>query len=76
MASTVEEIADDMYKMAADAQGQKKLKPTDYTKAMVEMHGVDKKMCKLAIRSLVDNGRLVYSYFGGSFLEVPTEGDK
>ena len=68
---SVEEIADAMYKMVADAQGQKKLKPMDLTKAMIEMYDVDKKTCKSAIRELVDNGRLVYSYFGGSFLEVP-----
>lgn len=69
--ASVEEIADDMLKMVKDAEGQKKIKPTDLTKAMIELHGVDKKMCKSAIRSLVDNGRLVYSYFGGSFLEIP-----
>jgi hypothetical protein len=69
----VKEIADFMYKMAVDAQGQKKLKPGDYTKAAIADFGVDKKTTKLAIRELVDNGRLVYSYFGGSFLEVPKE---
>ena len=70
---TVDEIADAMFKMAKDAQGQKKLKPGDYTKAMIEQFDVDKKTCKLAIRQLVDSGRLVYSYFGGSFLEVPKD---
>ncbi|MCP4724060.1 MAG: hypothetical protein GY863_03440 [bacterium] len=73
---SVDEIADGMYKMVKDATGQKKLKPGDLQKAMMEAYGVDKKTCKLAIRALVDNGRLVYSYFGGSFLEIPTEGDK
>ncbi len=73
---SVDEIADGMYKMVQDAQGQKKLKPTGLQKAMMEMYGVDKKTCKLAIRALVDNGRLVYSYFGGSFLELPPDGDK
>jgi predicted secreted protein len=68
---SVEEIANAMYKLVADAQGQKKLKPMDLTKAMVEAYGVDKQICKSAIRELVDNGRLVYSYFGGSFLEIP-----
>ncbi len=32
---------------------------------------VDKKLCKLSIRTLMDSGRLVYTYFGGSFIEVP-----
>ena len=73
MAKTVDEIADAMQKMVEDAQGMKKLKPMDLTKAMVQMFGdeVDKKLCKLAIKQLVDSGRCVYTYFGGSFIEVP-----
>lgn len=73
MAKTAVEIAEDMFKMISDAQGIKKLKPTDLTKAMLELHGdeVDKKLCKLAIRELVNNGRCVYTYFGGSFIELP-----
>ncbi len=74
MAKTVDEIADAMYNMVKDASGQKKLKPMDLTKTMVQLYGeegVDKKMCKEAIKQLVDSGRLVYTYFGGSFLELP-----
>lgn len=73
MAKTVEEIADAMFNMVKDAQGQKKLKPMDLTKAMMEIYGddADKKLCKSAIKQLVDSGRLVYTYFGGSFLELP-----
>ena len=73
MAKTVDEIADAMYKMVEDAQGMKKLKPMDLTKAMVQLFGdeVDKKLCKKAIKQLVDSGRCVYTYFGGSFIEVP-----
>ena len=69
----VQEIADAMYKMVEDAQGQKKLKPTDLTKAMVELYEVDKKMCKAAIKELMNSGRCVYTYFGGSFVEIPHE---
>lgn len=74
MAKTAEEIADAMYKMVKDAQGQKKLKPMDLTKAMVQLYeseGVDKKMCKEAIKILINSGRCVYTYFGGSFIEIP-----
>lgn len=73
MAKTVEEIADAMFNMVKEAQGQKKLKPMDLTKAMLEIYGdqVDKKLCKAAIKQLVDSGRCVYTYFGGSFLELP-----
>lgn len=70
---TTEQIADAMYKMVADAQGQKKLKPTDLTKAMMELYQdrCDKKACKEAIKELIDSERCVYTYFGGSFIELP-----
>ncbi len=70
---TVDEIADAMFKMVSDATGLKKLKPTDLSKAMIETFGddCDKKLCKAAIRELVNSGKLVYTYFGGSFLELP-----
>jgi hypothetical protein len=73
VAKTAEEIADAMYKMVKDAFGLKKLKPMDLTKAMVQIYGeeVDKKICKEAIKLLVNNGRCVYTYFGGSFIEIP-----
>ncbi|MEZ5358085.1 MAG: hypothetical protein R3F48_04580 [Candidatus Zixiibacteriota bacterium] len=73
MAKTVEEIADAMYKMVAEAQGVKKLKPGDLTKFMMQQFPdeVDKKLCKDAIKILVNSGKCVYTYFGGSFLELP-----
>ena len=73
MAKTVEEVADAMFNMIKDAQGMKKLKPTDLHKAMRSLYGdeVDKQICKDAIKELVNNGRCVYTYFGGSFLELP-----
>ena len=69
----VEEIAEAMYKMVAEAQGQKKLKPTDLTKAMLEIFEgkTDKKACKAAIKELVNSGRCVYTYYGGSYIEIP-----
>jgi hypothetical protein len=70
---TEEQIAEQMLKMVTEAQGLKKLKPGDLSKAMIEIHGdlVDKKSCKGAIKLLVNSGRCVYTYFGGSFLELP-----
>ena len=73
---TKEDIADAMFKMVKDAFGQKKLKPTDLSKAMIQAYGdqgVDKKVCKAAIRLLMESGRCVYTYFGGSFIEIPHE---
>ena len=73
MAKTVDEIADAMFKMVKEAFGVKKLKPMDLIKAMVQLYGdeVDKKMCKSAIKQLIDSERCVYTYFGGSFIEIP-----
>ncbi len=71
---SLEELADAMYKMVKDTMGMKKWKATDLQKAAIEMFGsdrCDKKLCKQAIRELTNSGRLVYTYFGGSFLEVP-----
>ena len=73
MAKSVEEVADAMYTMVKDAFGVKKLKPMDLTKAMIELFGdeVDKKLCKAAIKELINSGRCVYTYFGGSYIEIP-----
>lgn len=74
MAKPVEEVADAMFNMVKDAFGVKKLKPMDLVKAMIELYGedeVDKKLCKLAIKELINSGRCVYTYFGGSFIEIP-----
>lgn len=72
MAKTVDEIADAMFNMVKEAQGVKKLKPMDLTKAMIQMFPeVDKKACKEAIKILINSGRCVYTYFGGSFIELP-----
>ncbi|UCH84630.1 MAG: hypothetical protein JSW50_02745 [Candidatus Latescibacterota bacterium] len=73
MAKTVDEIADAMYAMVKEAFGVKKLKPMDLTKAMLQMYEgeVDKKTCKTAIKQLIESGRCVYTYFGGSYIEIP-----
>jgi len=73
VAKSVEEIADAMYKLVKDAAGQKKLKAMDLIKAMSELFGdeVDKKMCKEAIKQLINSGKCVYTYFGGSYIELP-----
>ncbi len=73
MAKTAEEIADAMFALVKDSFGVKKLKPGDLIKAMKELYGdeADKKLCKEAIKLLVNSGRCVYTYFGGSFLEIP-----
>lgn len=76
MSVSIDEIAGTMYKLVSGDAGVKKYKPGDLTKKMIEHYGedqVDKKTCKKAIRQLIDGGKLVYTYFGGTFLEVPHE---
>lgn len=71
---TVEEMADAMFKMISDGAGVKKYKAGDLQKAMKEIYGsdnVDRKDVKLAIRSIIESGRCVYTYFGGSYIEIP-----
>ena len=71
---SIEELVEAMYQMVKDAAGVKKLKPTDLTKAMVDHFGPErctKEACKGALRRLMDSGRCVYTYYGGSFVELP-----
>ena len=70
----VDELAETMFRMISDAQGVRKLKPNDVSKAMIEHFSPErcnKDLCKEAIRQLVDSGRCIYTYFGGSYIELP-----
>jgi hypothetical protein len=73
MAKSADEVADAMFQLVEQAHGIKKLKAMDLTKSMLELFGdeVDKKLCKLAIKELINSGRCVYTYFGGSYIEIP-----
>jgi hypothetical protein len=78
MAVTIETLADDMYALVAQYAGKKNLKAGDLTKEMIAKHGdaCSKDDCKQAIRLLIDSGRCVYSYMGGSYIVLPPkEGD-
>jgi hypothetical protein len=67
---TVEAVSEAMYAMVKEYHGKKNLKAMDLTKAMIEKFGdaCDKKMCKEAVRILIDGGRCTYSYVGGSYV--------
>ncbi|HUI46457.1 MAG TPA: hypothetical protein VL122_10810 [Nitrospirota bacterium] len=68
------ELQKKVYELVEKNMGKKKMKAGDITKAM-EAEGASRDEIKAAIRELVDGGKLVYSYFGGSFIEIPhTEG--
>jgi hypothetical protein len=70
---TIEQIADAMFELVKSSKGKRDLKPMDVTKAMIEQFGgdVDKAMCKQALRSLIDVGKLTYKYAGGSYVTLP-----
>lgn len=68
------DVVEAMYKMIKDTMGMKKWKATDLQKACIELFGnerCDKQLCKDAIKQLINSGRAVYTYFGGSFIEIP-----
>jgi hypothetical protein len=71
---SVETLAEEMYQLVAECAGKKNLKAGDLTKAMIAKFGeqaCSKEDCKKAIRILIDSGRCVYSYLGGSFIQLP-----
>ncbi len=73
---TIDQIADAMFDLVKSTYGKKNLKPMDVTKAMIEEYGddaVDKKMCKKALRLLIDSGRCTYKYAGGSYVTLPED---
>ena len=73
---TIDQIADAMYDLVKSTYGKKNLKPMDVSKAMIDEFGddaVDKKMCKQALRKLIDSGRCTYKYAGGSYVTLPED---
>lgn len=76
MSANVDQVAEDMYQMIKEYHGKRNLKAMDLTKAMIEKYGeaeCDKKLCKQAIRQLIDSGRCTYSYVGGSYIVLPPD---
>jgi hypothetical protein len=73
---SVETLAEEMFQLVSECAGKKNLKAGDLTKAMIAKHGepaCSKDDCKKAIRLLIDSGRCLYSYFGGSFIQLPPQ---
>lgn len=69
--ATVEEVAESMYKLVEEWTGKKRFKPGDLIKHVEKELGADKRLAKDAIRVLTEENRLVYSYFGGTWIELP-----
>ena len=71
---SVDEVAESMFQLVKEYTGKKDMKAGDLTKAMIQKYGkdnCDKKLCKAAIRQLIDSSRCVYGYFGGSYIQLP-----
>ncbi|MGA2003750.1 MAG: hypothetical protein ABSG70_10230 [Terriglobales bacterium] len=75
---SIEALADEMFTLVTECTGKRKLKAGDLTKAMIAKHGetaCDKEACRKAIRVLIDSGRCIYTYLGGSYIELPSQAD-
>ncbi len=71
---TVASIAEEMFQYVSECAGKKNLKAGDLTKFAISKHGEEactKDMCKQAIRELIDSERCIYSYLGGSYIQLP-----
>jgi hypothetical protein len=74
MALSKAELVEYIFAMVEKAQGKKQLKAMDIQKAVLKEHpDQPKNDIKFAIKDLIDGGRCVYTYFGGSFIEIPHE---
>jgi hypothetical protein len=74
MALPKAELVEFIFQMVEKAQGKKQLKAMDIQKAVLKVHpDQPKNDVKFAIKDLIDGGRCVYTYFGGSFIEIPHE---
>ncbi len=72
MPVAIESLADEMFPLISEYAGKRTLKAGDLTKEMTARHAdCSKDDCKLAIRMLIESGRCVYSYLGGSYIQVP-----
>ncbi len=69
----IEEIEQKIYALVEKSVGKKKLKSSDIQKTVSAEAGVTRDEVKAALRVLIDSGKLIYTYFGGSFVEIPPQ---
>ncbi len=70
----IDPLAEEIFQLVAECAGKKNLKAGDIIKEMIARHGeaaCNKDECKKAIRILIDSGRCIYSYLGGSYIQLP-----
>jgi len=66
-----EEVKQKIYALVEKSVGKKKLKSSDIQKTISAEAGISRDEVKDALRDLVDEGKLIYTYFVGSFVEIP-----
>jgi hypothetical protein len=66
-----EEVKNKIYALVEKSVGRKKLKSSDIQKAVSAEAGITRDEVKDALKDLVDEGKLIYTYFGGSYVEIP-----
>ncbi len=66
-----EEVKNKIYALVEKSIGKKKLKSSDIQKTVSTEAGVSRDEVKEALKDLVDEGKLIYTYFGGSYVEIP-----
>jgi len=69
-----DELKDKIFAFMERYKGKKKLKEKDVIKGIAEETGVPADEAKKALREMINVGRLMYSYGGGSSsVEIPSE---
>ncbi|MCC6347146.1 MAG: hypothetical protein IT388_08180 [Nitrospirales bacterium] len=66
-----EEVKQKIYALVEKSMGKKKLKSSDIQKTVSAEAGISRDEVKDALKDLIDDGKLIYTYFGGSFVEIP-----
>jgi DNA-binding GntR family transcriptional regulator len=66
-----EEVKNKIYALVEKSVGKKKLKSSDIQKNISAEAGISRDEVKEALKDLVDEGKLIYTYFGGSYVEIP-----
>jgi len=68
-----EEVKKKIYELVEKSTGKKKLKSSDIQKQISSDLSITRDEVKDALKELVDEGKLIYTYFGGSFVEIPPQ---
>jgi len=64
------ELMQKIYDLVEKSTGKKKLKAGDIKKTF-RAEGLSDDEIKEALKDLMDEGKLIYTYFGGSYVELP-----